>query len=148
MKKLFEVYKKEQRLPYVILFFIFAQATMILLSLIGIGYGGIGVILLAAGGKGAMSLGYALSIITNILILIFSIWAIAAAIKHDRKLAKSQKDEREMLHDQIVAQKGYTISIVGIVAYLIVTGDPLIILLLLAILTARFTTRMKLEGDN
>lgn len=148
MRKIIEAYKKEEQLPYLVLIFLIVQACMIMLSLVGIGYGGVGVILIALTNDFSITFGYLVSLVTNALILGLIVWATMIAIKHDRALRKSKKDERELLHDQMVAMKGYKISIIGIVIFLILTADPLIIFLLLAILTARFVQRIKLEGSK
>lgn len=90
---------------------------------------------------------FILSLIINGIIVGLTLFAIVTAIKHDRSLSRNKKDERELLHDQMVAVSGYRVSIVGIVLYMILFADPLIILLLLSILTARFFTRIKLAAD-
>lgn len=147
MKKLIEVFNKEEQVPYLLLAFLIIQACMIMLSFFGIGYGGVGVFYVAFSNGLSGQTDFILSLIINGLILGLTIFAIITAIKHDRSLSRKKKDERELLHDQIVAVSGYRVSIVGIVLYLILFADPLIILLLLAILTARFFTRIKLAAD-
>lgn len=148
MKKIKDAFSNEAQVPYIILAFLLIQVCMIILSLFDIGYGGLGVFYLAFLDGFSIHANYIFPLIINGLIIGLTVYALIRAMKHDQALSKKKKDEREMLHDQIVAVSGYKISIIGIVLYMILTGDPLIILLLIAILTTRFFQRIKLSNDQ
>ena len=143
MKKLIEAYRREGHVPYLIVLFMLAQAILIIVSLFGWGTGGVGTFFILSKQMWPYPFELVLSIMINIVVLCVFGVAFVRAVKHSRALRNEKKDERELLHDLLVARMSYDIVVVVLVVYAI--NDPLMLVFLAAILVARLWRRVQLE---
>lgn len=142
MKSVFELFKKEERLPYVALLGLFAielafisemfiepylnmEEVMSWTDIVVVGTFGVGM--------------------TILLIVIIAM--LLRAIRYDRALRSSKKDERELLHEYQVTMSGYHVAIFGMSLYVLLF-DPIVLpLLLIVVLIVRMRTRIRLEKE-
>lgn len=144
-----EIFKKEEWLPYVLVGFIVAQAILILLSLIlGFGTGGIGTFFILKMQQWPYSTELVLSIVINIIVIFGSVFLLVRALTHDRALRTQKKDEREILHDQMVSSRSYKIAVLVFTGYAVLLADPVILIVLIIILTLRLLDRARLERGS
>lgn len=87
--------------------------------------------------------------IGSLALLLLVIFIIKRSIQYDIKAMKNKKDEREMMHDWLVAKRGYDVAMIGICAYIfLVDSNPILLGLIMIIVIARIIKRAKLEKDN
>ncbi len=144
MKKIIELYKKEERLPYVIVLVVALGAVaMSLLDPI--------IAKMESTSKEITSftdlapdIGIGLA---SALLLVFCIIAIMRAVKHDRVYRTIKKDEREVLHDYLVTNAGYRVAIFGLCGYIFFVGDVFLLVILIAVLVIRLQKRAQVESE-
>jgi divalent metal cation (Fe/Co/Zn/Cd) transporter len=142
MKKIIEAFKKEERLPYVAVGIVILAAIGMLLEQFVPDISGDEIPSVEQIGIAAI-----FGISTTVL-LVVAILAPFRAIKHDRALRAMKKDEREILHDSIVATIGYKVAVYGLVIYAFIITDVVMVALLVLILVMRLAKRIKLEREG
>jgi protein-S-isoprenylcysteine O-methyltransferase Ste14 len=144
MKDLFQGLKKEQRLPIAVA--IVAMLTTIL-----------NIVLLpqVVYVTSDDSLHFTYGIWPTVVFMLFyltvfvvSLIAIIKAFRFDVRKKSEKKDERELLHEYIVAEKGYTVLMYGIALYLIWVDSFVLPALLALVIILRLRTRKLLNQEK
>jgi hypothetical protein len=87
--------------------------------------------------------------IASLIMLLVVIFGIKKSIQYDIKAMKIKKDEREMMHDWLVAKRGYDVAMIGLCVYIfLVDSNPLLLGLIITIVIARIMKRAKIEREN
>lgn len=142
MKKVFELFKKEERLPYVALLGLFAIELAFISEMFIEPYLDMEEVMswtdIAV--MGTFGVGITILLIAIIIMLM-------RAVRYDKVLRRSKKDEREILHEYQVTMSGYHVAIFGMSLYILLF-DPIVLpLLVIIVLVVRMRTRMRLDQE-
>jgi len=143
MKHIITAIRQQERTP------IFVLVTISLITLVTYGLEYFGMYSEETEMDSYMSLGSMVGVgIFLTAILLFVVIGFMRSIKYDRLQNKISKDEREVLHDQVVATIGYKTAVYALALYVFFVGDLIMLgLLSLVMLTSLYKRYQIVKSD-